>query len=396
MIAVLVPNTVASIRTAVFWSVGTSAGARSLLQFNGAELRAGGRRLDADSFDSATGGTIVASQPIVAVARLDYANATAIAYSNSVPFATDTSFLTAGLVSDTASQAAAIMNSTGGSLFYSGTFAELLTYDRALTDSERRKIELHLARKWGITLPPTATNPEAVDWINAVYAAGSSVNTATAKAVDDFVSGCKADGIWSAIKACCVLCGPNTLAGALVPLVGTAPTNNNFVSGDYNRLTGLVGNASTKFLDTNRAGNADPQDDVHVAVYATTANSGTQYYAGSGAADGKTHFFSLSSSIYSNARDNTSGITSGANVAGLIGLSRAASTGYTLRANKTNNTITVASTTTLSSNFHVFATSDAASARANGRIAFYSIGESLDLALLDTRASALITAIGAS
>jgi hypothetical protein len=32
----------------------------------------------------------------------------------------------------------------------------------------------------------------------------------------------------------------------------------------------------------------------------------------------------------------------------------------------------------------------------NARLAFYSIGESLDLAALDTRVSALITAIGAA
>jgi hypothetical protein len=32
----------------------------------------------------------------------------------------------------------------------------------------------------------------------------------------------------------------------------------------------------------------------------------------------------------------------------------------------------------------------------NSRLAFYSIGESLDLALLDTRVTALITAIGAA
>jgi hypothetical protein len=32
--------------------------------------------------------------------------------------------------------------------------------------------------------------------------------------------------------------------------LGTAPTNNNFVDADYNRETGLVGNGSTKYLDS--------------------------------------------------------------------------------------------------------------------------------------------------
>jgi hypothetical protein len=273
MIAVLVPNTVASIRTAAFWSVGTSAGARSLLQFNNAELRAGGRRLDADSFDSATGGTIVANQPIVAVARLDYANANAIAYSNSVPFATDTSFLTAGLTSDTASQAAAIMNSTGGSLFYSGTFAELLTYDRALTDSERRKIELHLARKWGITLAPQVSNLDAQDWVNRVYANGGTVSTATANAVNSFCDSIDAAGIRDRFFRLNLFAGTG-LNACLVPLYrgqsrtgtqfgNTTDTNvGPFVSGDYAENDGLLGATSPgKYLRTGIS-----PDDVGVAT----------------------------------------------------------------------------------------------------------------------------------
>jgi hypothetical protein len=61
-------------------------------------------------------------------------------------------------------------------------------------------------------------------------------------AYNDFVVGCKADGIWDAIKASCILAGARTLSGSLTPLKGAAPTNFNFVSGDYNRKTGLVGN----------------------------------------------------------------------------------------------------------------------------------------------------------
>jgi hypothetical protein len=48
--------------------------------------------------------------------------------------------------------------------------------------------------------------------------------------VNAFVKGCKADGIWSAIKASCILAGADTLAGALVPLVGAAPTNFNITN----------------------------------------------------------------------------------------------------------------------------------------------------------------------
>jgi hypothetical protein len=82
-----------------------------------------------------------------------------------------------------------------------------------------------------------------------------ALEPATRSAINKFVVGCKADGIWTAIKASCILSGARTLAGALVPLAGTAPTNFNFVSGDYNRKTGL-GDASntTKYLNSNRTG----------------------------------------------------------------------------------------------------------------------------------------------
>jgi hypothetical protein len=79
-------------------------------------------------------------------------------------------------------------------------------------------------------------------YIAAVETAdGQALEPAIRTAYDQFIRGCKADGIWDAIKASCILSGARSLSGALVPLKGSAPTNNNFVSGDYVRTTGLVG-----------------------------------------------------------------------------------------------------------------------------------------------------------
>lgn len=113
---------------------------------------------------------------------------------------------------------------------------------------------------------------DAGNYIQAVEAAdGQALESATRKAINDFVIGCKQDGIWDAIKASCILAGARTLAGALVPLVGTAPTNYNFVAGDYNRKTGLKGNATTKYLNSNRDNAADPQNSSSRCVFVTTA-----------------------------------------------------------------------------------------------------------------------------
>ncbi|NBN88588.1 MAG: hypothetical protein EBV32_05835, partial [Proteobacteria bacterium] len=74
---------------------------------------------------------------------------------------------------------------------------------------------------------------DANAYIAAVETAdGQALEGDTRAAITAFVVGCKADGIWNAIKASCILAGARTLSGALVPLIGTAPTNNNFVSGD--------------------------------------------------------------------------------------------------------------------------------------------------------------------
>ena len=248
----------------------------------------------------------------------------------------------------------------------------------------------------GYTLPD---DPDAVAYIAAVEAAdGQALETATRMAINDFVKGCKADGIWTAIKASCILAGARTLAGALVPLVGTAPTNFNFVSGDYNRKTGLVGNGSTKYLNSNRNNNADPQNSAHQSCFISTAPStGTaRIYMGAGVADaGTTHIVRPTDGTFGTRnRSNTFNTPVLVAVTGFAGHSRATSSSYTIRASATNYSASVTSQTPYAANVFVFATNPA-SFYSDARLAFYSIGESLDLALLDARVTALITAFAA-
>jgi hypothetical protein len=232
-----------------------------------------------------------------------------------------------------------------------------------------------------------------------VLAAGSSVNGAVVKAVDEFVRGCKADGIWDAIKACCVLCGPDTIDGALVPLVGAAPTPYNFAGSDYNRLTGLVGDGSTTYLDSNRANDDDPQDDKHISVYASHVGTDSGairglIFAGTGGTSGSSGIGYRNSDGVSgflvNCATNTfnSGLT-----AGFVGASRSSSTEFIYRQNTSNATASQASQSPLATNVLVYSRIGNIT---SARLAFYSIGEALDLEALDTRVSALITAIGAS
>jgi hypothetical protein len=249
------------------------------------------------------------------------------------------------------------------------------------------------------------TDADAKDYLARVHAAeGQTLEPAVALAVEAFVVGCKADGIWTAIKASCILAGARTLAGALVPLAGTAPTNFNFVSGDYNRKTGLVGNGSSKYLNSNRANNADPQNSFHLSVYTTsTLNAAIQSYPAGGSTNdaGRSEIELFGGTPTVNYRAYARGIVStvtNASYTGLLGAVRTSATSASMRYNATTtvNTSSVSAapgTTPIS----LFRRESAVSyLNAADRLAFYSIGESLDLALLDTRVTALVNAFAAA
>jgi hypothetical protein len=250
-------------------------------------------------------------------------------------------------------------------------------------------------------LRPIANNldPDAAVYLNAVAVAdGQQLEPAVRKAINDFVVGLKADSIWTPIKALCLLMGPRTLAGALTPLVGTAPTNNGpFVSGDYNRETGLVGNGSSKYLDSNRANSADPQTNYHLAVLVNTAATGAQFYAGVFSTAGGSSSLAVSAGNHTvRCRNNGSRALTGAPT-GLLGVSRAASGSYATISGGTTGTQTQSSSTPQADNMLVFANNNdgVAASFTTARIQYYSVGESLDLALLSARLVTLRDAIAA-
>lgn len=236
-----------------------------------------------------------------------------------------------------------------------------------------------------------ALDPDAALYLRRVEIVdGQPLEAGVKRAVSAFVRGCKADGIWAAIKASCLLCGARTLAGALVPLKGTAPTNNNFVSGDYNRATGLEGDGSTKYLNTNRNANADPQNDFHLCMYGGEIDIGM----GRGGGDtGATYVNQINARVRS-----ASAYTFGSTHAGpaALAVSRQSSTEFTLLLNGSVTTASQTSQTTLSGNIIVFGTTTLTgtfTAAKVGPIAFYSLGTSLDVGALGDRVTALVAAI---
>jgi len=205
----------------------------------------------------------------------------------------------------------------------------------------------------------------------------------------------------SVIKASPIMAGARTLAGALVPLVGAAPTNvsNLFVAGDYNRKTGLIGNGTTKHLNSNRNNNADPQNSKHISAFITgTAGTGSTSIMGTNTvASGGSWVSRNADNTTSSQRANSATSYSYLNAfpisSGLVGVSRSASSAQSHIAAAGVQSSTLASASPINENILVF--------RAQGnfcpfRIAFYSIGENLDLGLVNTRVATLISAYAAA
>jgi hypothetical protein len=244
-------------------------------------------------------------------------------------------------------------------------------------------------------------DPDAAVYLSRVETAdGQTLEAGVRTAIESFIVGCKSDGIWSAIKASCILAGARTRLGALTPLVGAAPTSFNFVDGDYNRKTGLVGDGSTKYLNSNRNNNADPQNSNHNAVYVSTAETQGNFgiYIGSaGIANGTNNLGRASSPstdfLFRNRVSNISPqfLVNKGGIAGFVGMSRSASANYLVRETGANITLTSTSAAPTADAIHVFQRA-VSEGTTTARLAFYSIGESLNLALLDARVTDLINA----
>jgi hypothetical protein len=282
-----------------------------------------------------------------------------------------------------------------------------------------RGFDVFVGATWSLNItdcPISGVDTDAAAYIAAVESADSialddevELEAGVKTAIDTFVKGCKSDGIWDAIKASCILAGARTLPGALVPLKGSAPTNvGTFGSGDYNRKTGLVGNG-TNYLDTNYAYGSGLQDDKHVAVYATAAqNDGTSsiaYCGSSNAASTGTARSQILAIPASTERlrsrlsdETTTQVANTNNANGLIGINRSGSGSYIQRGNGTNQTVNVSSLTGAETNMFIFrrVASSMPPNPTSARLAFYSVGEALDLEKLDTRVTALINAYDAA
>ena len=252
--------------------------------------------------------------------------------------------------------------------------------------------------------PILSGDPDALRYIAAVQQAdGATLEPAVRKAITDFITGCKQDGIWSAIKASCILAGARTLAGINVPLKGGTPTFNAFTASEYDRKTGLTATGATQYIDTGRAGNADGQNDLHFAVYISEAHTGAA--SGSYIAAGNLNQTTSSGLFRSAGLGSHTYRIRGANIAQLttppgafagvrVDASTAVAYGDSVNTNSSAGTATA-----VANNWWVLGNNSSGLTNqfpCDGRVAFYSIGSAISDDSLLVRIAALYAAIGAA
>lgn len=256
-----------------------------------------------------------------------------------------------------------------------------------------------------------ADDADAIAYIAAIESEdGQQLEFGVQAAYNRFVKGCKSDSIWTAIEAACIMAGARTRAGALVPLKGTAPTQHGTSGGwSYNRETGLQANGTDNYLNSQRAQNADGQDSCHLAVYVSTAHTtgAGSFRAYAAAATPVSPFIGThiqrdenNGQLYTRVNSGTVTFFGSGSQTGFIGVSRASSAAHDLRHEGATTSQSTTSAAPIASNTFVFANnvggSPYANSFSNSRIAFYSIGSSINLAQLDSRVSTLITDLAAA
>ena len=199
---------------------------------------------------------------------------------------------------------------------------------------------------------------------------------------------------WDTMGTMTTLCG-KLFAGLLVPLRDgmNVGTNINFVSGDFNSKTGLVGDGSSKYINSNRNNNADGQNDHALGAWVTALPSATGVRGLIGS-NSTTDINIGSSGIFRSGMHTTAyqvrsrftevsdpfNVSSTADALGLVAISRSAGSNFTFRAKGANTTVTGDSMTPGNFETHVLRSQ---TFYGNQRITLYHIGPALNLATLD-------------
>jgi hypothetical protein len=267
-----------------------------------------------------------------------------------------------------------------------------------------------------------AYSTAAQDYINRVIAADVAAGNnlglerGVQNAYASFIDGLISDGLIgvsngvisqasSLIKAACIECAAQTMAGALVPLVGPAPTKFGTESGwIYNRKTGLSGNGTNNYLNSNRNHNEDPQNDCSAFCYRTRTSTINQVFIGArsaGTSIGSRYLWHQATPRFTCNPSTDTHDTAGSdtiNIPTFQGVTRGSNTSTTGRISNTSYNFTRPSAAPISNNIRIHCGANGATNElfSTATIAFYGLGRNLELSLVNSRLLAFMSDISQS
>jgi hypothetical protein len=264
--------------------------------------------------------------------------------------------------------------------------------------------------------PTQNQHPEAAAWADRVRTNGGTVSGSTLMAVSRFCRAIDAAGIRDRFYRLNLLCGNSdaSLNAVRTPLYrgtsrtgtqygGTTDTNNNFVAGDYAETGasgGLLGNGTSKYLNTGLALSALPQvATTHLSAYRGPGSMTNRAMLGAADATDTYNIFRRGDGIHQTllgkvtAAVDTTYTEPGVNDGGLYTGTRTGATSLALRRNNAQVAINTTSVTPAAptSAFFVFANNASGTPQSyfSARLMAYSIGDGLTAAQADSYNTAM-------
>ena len=243
----------------------------------------------------------------------------------------------------------------------------------------------------------SAFSAEAQDYFDRLDTAGDTTYTTYKQPLANYIDSLVALGgaYWDDLESAASFVGVG-IQGVTVPLKSTMPTltNNNFVAGDLNTLTGLKGDGSTKYIDTGVLSSTLGINNHSLSVYLTADREagGNRYISGANAK--LTLLGNVTGFRARSASATLDTLGSSTAVGELVGISRdnSADFDWSYETSGTQlNTSTDLGNVTL---IKVFADEGGNNATA-ARLATYHAGPALNLATLEGLQDTLITEVEA-
>jgi len=280
-----------------------------------------------------------------------------------------------------------------GNAGVTGTMQEVIVYASNQL-SNTFNIEANINTEYSIYTQEFSE--EAQNYFNRLNGAGDTTYTAYKEPLANYIDSLVALGgaYWDDMESAASFVGVG-IQGVTVPLRDGMPTltNNNFVAGDLNQLTGLKGDASTKYISTGVNATSLSLNDNSISVYLTESRDATnKRYMGNSIAANSIEILGNSTGFrsknFSSQLDvNGTSVSS----SGIIGISRDNSANYDWRY-ETSGNVANTSVSILGGTINVFQSSSIPTA---ARLATYHAGPALNLATLEGLQDTLISEIAA-